>query len=150
MSKEMREHIDRFKDFNSKQKYKKEYVDYHGSIEGFGDKWDNLFNNKFDDGGLMDIPEYVELSRLVNIVGELKMNKNLHWIRTSDEYLFYDRDWLFLSDVKIDDNTKILRIKTHKSNINLEQTIIQNLTFDYEKEITLKDINLKNHEIIKY
>lgn len=146
----MREHIDRFKDFNSKQKYKKEYVNYHGDIEGFDDKWDNLFNKKFNDGGLMDIPEYVELSRLVNIVGELKMNKNLHWIRTSDEYLFYDRDWLFLSDVKIDDNTKILRIKTHKSNINLEQTIIQNLTFDYEKEITLKDINLENYEIIKY
>ena len=142
--------INEFKDFTSKQRYKEEYISYHGDTEGFDYKWNNLMNKNFDDGGLVNIPEYVELSRLINIVGELKINKNLHWIRTSDEYLFYDRDWLFLSDVKIDDNTKILRIKTHKSNINIEQTIIQNLTFDYEKEITLKDINLENYEIVKY
>lgn len=150
MSKEMREYINKFKDFTSKQRYKEEYISYHGDTEGFDYKWNNLMNKNFDDGGLVNIPEYVELSRLINIVGELKINKNLHWIRTSDEYLFYDKDWLFLSDVKIDDNTKILRIKTHKSNINIEQTIIQNLTFDYEKEITLKDINLENYEIVKY
>lgn len=142
--------INEFKDFTSKQRYKEEYINYHGDTEGFDYKWNNLMNKNFDDGGLVNIPKYVELSRLINIVGELKINKNLHWIRTSDEYLFYDKDWLFLSDVKIDDNTKILRIKTHKLNINIEQTIIQNLTFDYEKEITLKDINLENYEIVKY
>jgi hypothetical protein len=134
----------------SKEKYKEVYFNFQGDIEEFDDKWDNLFNKNFNEGGLMEIPEYVELSRLVNLVGEFKKDKNIHWIRTSDEYLFYDTDWLFLTDVKINDNTKIIRIKTHKSNINLEQTIIQNITFDYEKEITLKNLDLENYEIIKY
>ena len=150
MSKEMREQIDNFKKFISKERYKEDYINFHGDVEGFDEIWDNLFNQDFNEGGLMNIPEYIELSRLVNIVGEFKRDKNIHWVRTSDEYLFYDTDWLFLSDVKINDNAKIIRIKTHKSNINLEQTIIQNLTFDYEKEITLKNFDLEDYRVIKY
>ena len=40
-----------------KEKYKKEYINYHGNIEGFNDNWDNLFNKDFNDGGLMNIPD---------------------------------------------------------------------------------------------
>lgn len=138
-------------EFKQKEKYKNEYINFHGDIEGFDNKWNNIFN-KFNNGGLMDIPEYIDLSRLVNITedNKIKKDKNIHWVRTSDEYLFYDKDWLFLVDVKIDDNTKIIRIKTKSTNINLEQTIIQNLTFDYEREITLKNIDLHKYKIIKY
>jgi hypothetical protein len=142
--------IREFLNENTGEKYKEEYFNYHGDMIGFDEKWNNLTKNDFNKGGLLNIPEYVELSRLVNVLGEFKKNKNIHWVRTSDEHLFYDKDWLFLTDIKIDDNTKIIRIKTHKSNINIEQTIIQNLTFDYEREITLKNVNLKEYEIVNY
>jgi hypothetical protein len=133
-----------------KKKYKQEYINYHGDDYMFNEIWTNLTSNDFNKGGLVNIPMYVELSRLVNIVVDFKNNNNIHWVRTKDEYLFYNQDWLFLSDVKIDENTKIIRIKTHKSNIDIEKTIIQNLTFEYEKEISLKNIHLIDYEIVKY
>ena len=134
----------------NEDKYKKEYLNYHGDLIGFDDKWKNLFNTDFKNGGLINIPEYVELSRLINVDDEIKKDKNLHWIRRTDEYLFYDKDWIFLVEPKIDKNTKIIRIKTHKSNIDMEKTIVQNLTFDYEKEITLKNISLIKYDVINY
>ena len=136
--------------FKEKDKYKQEYLNYHGNLIGFNDKWEKLTNTNFKDGGLINMPEYVELSRLINDKGEIKKDKNFHWVRTTDEHLFYDKDWIFLVDTKIDKNTKIIRIKTHKSNIDMEKTIIQNLTFDYEGEITLKNINIIKYDVINY
>jgi hypothetical protein len=160
MSKEIREMIDKvnnFKqfvnensEFKEKEKYKQEYIDYHGNDSGFNEIWSNLISNDFNKGGLVNIPKYVELSRLVNVVGDFKTNNNIHWVRTEDEDLFYDKDWLFLSDVKIDENTKIIRIITDKSNIDIEKTIIQNLTFGYENEVSLKNIDLIDYEIVNY
>lgn len=137
-------------DFKEKEKYKQQYINYHGDDTNFERIWYNLTSKNFNKEGLVNIPQYIELSRLVNIEGEFKISNNIHWVRRKDEYLFYDKDWIFLTGIKINKNTKIIRIKTHKSNIDTEKTIIQNLTFDYEKEISLKKLDLIDYQIVDY
>jgi len=126
--------------FNQKEFFQSEYINYIGYLPNTTDyEFEKLWLNiqkDFKDGGFNNIPNEVNLSRLIH--GDIRSN-NQHWIRTYDEKLFYDKDWLFLTDIQISDKTKILRIKTNKYNIDLEKSIIQNLTFPHEKEITLNN-----------
>lgn len=126
--------------FNQKEFFQSEYINYIGYLPKTTDyEFEKLWLNiqkDFKDGGFNNIPNEVNLSRLIH--GDIRSN-NQHWIRTYDEKLFYDKDWLFLTDIQISDKTKILRIKTNKYNIDLEKSIIQNLTFPHEKEITLNN-----------
>lgn len=131
-------------------KYKQEYLNYHGNLENFDIIWEKL-NKDFKEGGLLNIPNKVKLSRLVTLNNKFNPENNIHWVRKSDEYLFYDKDWLFLTDIKINENTKIIRIEIDKDFIDLENTIIQNLQFPIEKEISLKrNINIKDYIIKDY
>lgn len=135
-------------------KYKQEYINYYGSLSDKYGNFDNIWkklNKDFKEGGLLNIPNKVKLSRLVTLNNKFNPENNIHWVRSSDEYLFYDKDWLFLTDIKINENTKIIRIEIDKDLIDLENTIIQNLQFPIEKEISLKrNINIKDYTIKGY
>lgn len=131
-----------------KQMFQQEYEDYEGSIEGFNTLWEHITTTNFNDGGFKNIPDKIELSRIVNTDKIINDRNNIHWVRREDEYLFQDEDWQFTVGIEISDNSKIIRTIVNKNDVNWKITIIQNLTFEEEKEITLnKDYILKNYKV---
>ena len=141
--------------FNEKEFFQSEYINYTGYLPNtpnyeFDKLWLNI-QKDFKYSGFSNIPNEIHLSRLIYLNNDLKLNNHYHWIRSTDDYLFHDPDWLFLTNIKVTDKTKILEIKTNKYNIDFKKSIIQNLTFPYEKEITLNNgFTLTNYDIIDY
>jgi hypothetical protein len=133
----------------SKDCFLEEYIEYYGNDEGFESLWEKILR-KFPLGGFRDIRNEISLSRLIT-TKSISTKNNIHWIRTSDEDLFYDNNWLFLVDTQINSDTKIIRRIFNKNEIDWYTSIIQNLTFPSEKEITVNDdLILNNYQIIPY
>ena len=137
--------------FNKEDLYRI-YIDYYG--KGYDDELFELLYSDilrdYNEGGLMNIPNEVKLSRLINLRGSFSEKNNIHWVRREDEYLSYDNDWIFLSDVNIRDNPKIIRSTMDSINIDINKTISQNITFPSEKEISIRSDVKFNYEIVDY
>lgn len=136
---------------NYRNMFHDEYVNYHGNDENFDDIYNNLINKNFKDGGLKNVPEVIHLSRLLTVSKDkIKNTNNICWVRSSDEHLFYDRDWIFTVGVQITEDSKILRIEVNKKDINWKKTVLQNITFSHEKEITLHKGEISDYKIVDY
>lgn len=138
-------------DIFDKENCRKIYIDYDGTDVGFEESYNNLIKD-YSDGGLRNIPKVVEISRLIGLNDYFRIENNIHWVRREDEYLFYDKDWIFLTDINIKDNPKIIRTTINRDDIDINQSIIQRLTFPSEKEITIKRsaTPLSDYEIVDY
>lgn len=136
--------------------FEEEYDVFWGKgdeTEEFDEEWEHLLNTDFSEGGFTNIPDRIEISRLVT-TEDIKPEKNIHWVRKSDEELFKDRDWLMtvgdvelLSIIDNPNTASIIRSKVSKNDVDWRSTMIQNLTFPHEREITLnRDFVLTGRE----
>jgi len=50
--------IREFLNENVSEKYKEEYLNYHGNMIGFDEKWNNLTKNDFNKGGILILDQF--------------------------------------------------------------------------------------------
>lgn len=117
----------------------------------------SIFNLDFYSGGLKNIPKEIELYRVIfaeNINSIDKNNLGIHWVRNEKiliEEIIPNMAQYNMSDIK---NAWIIRAKCKKEDVDIYGTIFNNVSVDWEQEVTLNNyfqpinFNIKKYNFI--